>query len=88
MAEPATNVQDPLQEAFQVFVHIVIAKPQHGVAEFLKSILTSQVLAFLRLVRSSVQFHNQSRFCAVEIRDERIDHVLTPKLKPAEFSVS
>ena len=71
---------DQAEDAVQMLQDIVVSEPQDVQAERFEELLTRIILIALRFVDWTVDFDHEVRVGAVEIDDEPVHRMLTPKI--------
>jgi len=68
--------------------HLVVAEADHAQPLSFEKTRALFIIGSSAVVTLSIQFNDESRMCAVEIRDVRADYVLAAKMVPAHLAVS
>jgi hypothetical protein len=75
-------LRDPVEDARQVVQHLVVGHAEDTQASPGEHAITFRIVLDLLLVNGTVDFDDQTERMAVEVDDEAVDDLLTPKWKP------
>jgi hypothetical protein len=82
IALPVACVPDSADHSGKAVVNVLAADSQEEQPSGLDHSIAFPIIARLSLVNAAVYFDNEASAMAVEIGDEAVDHLLTPKRRP------
>jgi hypothetical protein len=79
---------NPLQDRLDILHHLVVSEAQHSIALLYQKSSPSSVRFRLRVMLTTIQFHDQTALWAAEVSNEGTDGMLSTEFCVTQSSVS